>query len=100
MGIFDYWKTEKARPDPSKVPRDGSSPAAAPAPHPQADGDASPVGSVETQTYVVIKGDTLSTIASGQYGNAQQWTRIYEANRDLIADPDVIYPGQQLRIPD
>jgi nucleoid-associated protein YgaU len=48
----------------------------------------------------VVKGDSLSKIASGQYGNAQKWRRIYEANRDLIKDPDLIYPGQQLRIPE
>ena len=67
---------------------------------PQADGDSSPAGSVDTHTYVVVKGDSLSKIASGQYGDAQQWRRIYEANRDLIKDPDLIYPGQQLRIPE
>jgi nucleoid-associated protein YgaU len=89
MGIFDYWKREKPRPE-----------LAPPAPPPQAGGDPPPVAPLDMQTYVVIKGDTLSTIASGQYGNAQKWTRIYEANRDLIADPDLIYPGQQLRIPD
>jgi nucleoid-associated protein YgaU len=89
MAIFDYWKREKPRPE-----------LAAPTSPPRAGGDPSPVASVDTPTYVVIKGDTLSTIASGQYGNAQKWTRIYEANRDLIADPDLIYPGQQLRIPE
>jgi len=98
MGIFDYWTKEKAKPDFSNVRSGGSS--TAPAPEPQADGDSSPAGSVGTHTYVVVKGDSLSKIASGQYGNAQKWRRIYEANRDLIKDPDLIYPGQQLRIPE
>ncbi len=98
MGIFDYWKKEKAKPDFSNVRSGGSS--TAPGPVPQADGDSSPPGSVDTHTYVVVKGDSLSKIASGQYGNAQHWRRIYEANRDLIKDPDLIYPGQQLRIPE
>ena len=72
----------------------------APAPEPQADGDSSPVGSADTHTYyVVVKGDTLSSIARRQYGDAHKWGRIYEANRDLIKDPDLIYPGQHLRIP-
>ena len=99
MGIFDYWKKEKAKPDFSNVRSGGSSTASAPAPLPQADGDSSPPSPVETHTYVVVKGDSLSKIAMGQYGNAQKWRRIYEANRDLIKDPDLIYPGQQLRIP-
>ena len=100
MGIFDYWRKETAKPDVSKVRSGGSSTAPAPAPEPQADGDSSPAGSVGTQTYVVAKGDSLSKIASGQYGDGQKWRRIYEANRDLIKDPDLIYPGQQLRIPE
>ena len=100
MGIFDFWKKERAKPDFSNVRSGGSSTAPAPAPEPQADGDSSPAGSVDTHTYVVVKGDSLSRIASGQYGDAQKWRRIYEANRDLIKDPDLIYPGQQLRIPE
>ena len=98
MGIFDFWKKERAKPDFSNVRSGGSS--TAPAPEPQADGDSSPAGSVDTHTYVVVRGDSLSKIASGQYGDAQKWRRIYEANRDLIRDPNLIYPGQQLRIPE
>lgn len=100
MGIFDFWKKEKAKPDFSNVRSGGSSTAPAPAPEPQADGDSSPARSVDTHTYVVVRGDSLSKIASGQYGDAQKWRRIYEANRDLIRDPNLIYPGQQLRIPE
>ena len=69
---------------------DSSSTAAATAPVPQADGDSSPVSSVDTCTYVVVKRDSLSTIASG----------LHEANRDLIRDSGLIYPGQQQRIPE
>lgn len=50
-------------------------------------------------TYVVVSGDSLSKIAQRQYGNAAEWTRIFEANRDLIKDPDKIFPGQKLEIP-
>jgi len=100
MGIFDFWKKERAKPDFSNVRSGGSSTAPAPAPEPQADGDSFPAGSVDTHTYVVVRGDSLSKIASGQYGDAQKWRRIYEANRDLIRDPNLIYPGQQLRIPE
>jgi nucleoid-associated protein YgaU len=48
----------------------------------------------------VQKGDSLSKIAKREYGDAQSWHRIYEANRDTIKNPDLIYPGQVIRIPD
>lgn len=51
------------------------------------------------RTYTVVKGDSLSKIAQREYGHANQWNRIYEANRDLLNDPDKIYPGQILKIP-
>jgi nucleoid-associated protein YgaU len=49
--------------------------------------------------YTVQPGDTLSKIAQQHYGNANQYPRIFEANRPLLKDPDEIYPGQTLRIP-
>jgi nucleoid-associated protein YgaU len=52
------------------------------------------------KTYTVVPGDSLSKIAKREYGDAQQWRRIYEANRDLIQNPDLIYPGQVFRIPE
>lgn len=51
------------------------------------------------ETYEVKAGDSLSKIAKRVYGNAQSWKRIFEANRDVIKDPDKIYPGQKLKIP-
>lgn len=51
------------------------------------------------RTYVVVAGDSLSKIATREFGDAQEWRRIYEANRDIIKDPDLIYPGQTLRLP-
>ncbi|HXO84489.1 MAG TPA: LysM peptidoglycan-binding domain-containing protein [Gemmatimonadales bacterium] len=51
------------------------------------------------QTYVVKPGDSLSKIAKQVYGNTDDWRRIYDANRDIIKDPDLIYPGQTLRLP-
>jgi nucleoid-associated protein YgaU len=47
----------------------------------------------------VVKGDTLSKIAKHFYGSAGQWKRIYEANKDTIENPDLIYPGQTFKIP-
>ena len=46
-----------------------------------------------------MPGDTLSAIAQHWYGAAGQWTRIYEANRDQILNPNLIFPGQVLRVP-
>jgi nucleoid-associated protein YgaU len=47
----------------------------------------------------VVSGDTLSAIAQTWYGNAALWPRIFEANRNQILDPNLIFPGQVLRIP-
>ena len=52
------------------------------------------------QTYTVVKGDSLSKIAKRVYGKASLWPKIYDANRDQIKDPDLIFPGQLLRLPD
>lgn len=53
-----------------------------------------------TRTHTVVKGDTLSKLALHYYGSAGQWKRIYEANKDAIKNPDLIYPGQTFTIPD
>lgn len=52
-----------------------------------------------TQTYTVVKGDTLSHIAKHFYGHANHWHAIFDANRDQIDDADKIFPGQVLKIP-
>jgi nucleoid-associated protein YgaU len=51
------------------------------------------------QTYTVNKGDTLSKIAKEFYGSANRWHEIFDANRDQISNPDLIQPGQVLKIP-
>jgi nucleoid-associated protein YgaU len=51
------------------------------------------------QYYTVVKGDTLSKIAKQFYGNANEYPRIFEANKPMLTHPDKIYPGQNLRIP-
>jgi nucleoid-associated protein YgaU len=50
-------------------------------------------------TYTVKKGDTLSKIAREIYGDADEWLKIFEANRDEVEDPDEIQPGQKLKLP-
>jgi nucleoid-associated protein YgaU len=54
---------------------------------------------IAAQTYTVNKGDTLSKIAKEFYGSANRWHEIYDANRDQISNPDLIKPGQVLKIP-
>jgi nucleoid-associated protein YgaU len=51
------------------------------------------------EAYVVKSGDSLSKIAKQHYGNANEWKRIFEANTDVIKDPNKIFPGQKLKIP-
>jgi nucleoid-associated protein YgaU len=53
----------------------------------------------QDQTYTVVAGDSLSKIAKRYYGDANKWQRIHEANRDQISNPDLIKPGQRLKIP-
>ena len=53
----------------------------------------------EFQTYTVKKGDTLSAIAKQHYGKSGAWRDIYEANRDVIDNPDRIFPGQVIKLP-
>jgi hypothetical protein len=58
---------------------------------------ATPAGGM--QTYTVKSGDTLSKIAKQFYGEANQYNRIFEANRDQLSDPNKIQVGQTLKIP-
>ncbi len=53
----------------------------------------------EATFYTVQSGDSLSKIAKSQLGDAMQYTKIFEANKPMLTDPDKIYPGQVLRIP-
>jgi nucleoid-associated protein YgaU len=59
-----------------------------------------PPASAPAHTYTVVAGDSLSKIAKRHYGDANKWPRIYEANRDQIKNPDLIHPGQLLKIPE
>jgi nucleoid-associated protein YgaU len=51
------------------------------------------------QTYTVAAGDSLSKIAKQFYGNANEYMKIFEANKDKLTDPNAIKVGQQLVIP-
>jgi nucleoid-associated protein YgaU len=97
--MFDKDKdAEKKKADFSDVVAGGSS-TAPPADKSAAPAQAAPnVADVE-KTYTVVAGDTLSKIAKREYGDASKWHRIYEANKDTIKNPDLIYPGQTFKIP-
>jgi nucleoid-associated protein YgaU len=77
-------------PEPATAPEPevASAPAAA-ASHPAA----------PSEFYTVQKGDTLGAIAQRYYGAASKYPVIFEANQPMLKDPDRIYPGQKLRIP-
>ena len=55
--------------------------------------------STATKIYEVKSGDSLSKIAKHEYGDASKWQLIFEANTDILKDPNKIFPGQKLKIP-
>ncbi|EMR02366.1 LysM peptidoglycan-binding domain-containing protein [Cesiribacter andamanensis] len=106
MGLKDFFrkgKEEKAEPKPSGSPfqqqgqprtgsmvdleNKGSSTAGQQPP------------AIAPQYYEIKKGDSLSAIAKREYGDATKWRTIYEANKDQIKNPDLIHPGQKIKIP-
>jgi nucleoid-associated protein YgaU len=78
---------DKPKPDFSNVQSGASSTAPPPKP-------------AEPRTYTVVAGDNLSKIAKHFYSDANQWKKIFEANKDTIENPDLIRVGQVLRIPE
>jgi nucleoid-associated protein YgaU len=53
----------------------------------------------QVEYYIIQQGDTLAKIAQHFYGNANKYPRIFEANREVIQDANLIFPGQKIRIP-
>jgi nucleoid-associated protein YgaU len=53
----------------------------------------------KVEYYIIKKGDTLSAIAKQFYGKANDYPKIFDANREVIKDPNLIFPGQKIRIP-
>ena len=87
MGLMDFFKKGKEKPVERHPPGTGettrpSQPTATPA-----------------RDYTIRSGDSLSKIAKEFYGNAADWQKIYQANKDTIKDPNLIYPGQKIKIP-
>ena len=84
MGLMDFFK--KGKVEPIKKP-------AAPTIQPQA------APQTARREYTIKSGDTLSKIAKQYYGNANDWKKIFEANKGVIKDADKIFPGQKIVIP-
>jgi nucleoid-associated protein YgaU len=59
-----------------------------------------PSGWTGTGEYVVRQGDVLSKISQEVYGTSKKWRRIFDANRDVLSDPNALRTGMRLRIPE
>jgi len=59
----------------------------------------SPPASTSEERYAVVEGDTLSRISIKVYGTPGRWMEIYDANRDILPNPNALRIGQQLNIP-
>ena len=68
------------------------------APEPEPEPVKEPVS--EQRIYEVVAGDTLGAIAQKYYGKASEYMKIFEANRDILDNPDLIKVGQKLKIPE
>jgi nucleoid-associated protein YgaU len=64
-----------------------------------ADALSAPQQQAKVEYYTIESGDTLSAIAKRFLGSASDYPKIFEANREVIKDPNLIYPGQKIRIP-
>lgn len=91
---------DKPKPSFSNVRSGGSSTAPTPVSTATPSSGAAVSPSPAPRTYTVVAGDSLSKIAKKIYGDANKWKRIFEANRDTVKNPDLIHPGQVLKIPD
>lgn len=65
----------------------------------QAEEVSAPEQTSEVQFYEIQKGDSLWKIAKNFYGNGNDYPKIFDANKEVIKDPDLIFPGQKIRIP-
>ena len=98
MGLFDFLK--KGEQKPVEQPKTGAAKDSTGGffNQGQAAGAAQPAAA-NYDTYTVKSGDSLSKIAKNFYGDAMQYNKIFEANKDQISNPDLIQPGWVLKIP-
>lgn len=113
MGLFDFFKKgeERKKQAPAQSPTKNAKEEAREQEQAASSGLSSPEKRKEFRPkdrppassheyYEVQKGDSLSKIAKERYGDAGKWKMIYEANKDSIKNPDMIYPGQVIELPD
>lgn len=86
MGLMDFFKKGKEKP----IER---------APASQVETNRPIEASTPSRDYTIRSGDSLSKIAKQFYGDASDWQKIYQANKDTIKDPNMIFPGQKIKIP-
>jgi nucleoid-associated protein YgaU len=91
MGLMDFFKKGKERPVEKPVER-------RPTESTQTNRPTEPTPPA-ARDYTIKSGDSLSKIAKQFYGNAADWQKIYQANKDTIKDPNLIHPGQKIKIP-
>jgi LysM repeat protein len=66
---------------------------------PEPEPEPAPEPAAEERVYEVVAGDTLGAISQKYYGKASEYMKIFEANRDILDNPDLIKVGQKLKIP-
>lgn len=95
MGLMDFFKKGKEKPVQTPQPQTRTT-----MPGQTTPGAETPrTGATAPRDYTIKSGDSLSKIARQFYGNANDWQKIYEANKDKIKDPNLIHPGQKIIIP-
>ena len=110
MGLMDFFRKGKEKPvsQPTTAPQPQQNRPQAPAQSPtqaqpsqtaQPTNSPRPAAGTSQREYVIKSGDSLSKIAKQFYGNANDWQKIYQANKDKIKDPNMIHPGQKIIIP-
>ncbi len=97
MGLLDFFKRGKEQPVERAAAKPASNTDRPSAPASSA--DVGQPGGASRRDYTIQPGDSLSKIAKKFYGNAGDWQKIYNANKDKIKNPDMIYPGQKIVIP-
>jgi nucleoid-associated protein YgaU len=90
MGLMDFFKKGKEKP--VEQPKTNT---VFPPPGQTQQTKAAPTN----RSYTIKSGDSLSKIAKQYYGNANDWQKIYQANKSKIKDPNLILPGQEIIIP-
>ena len=91
---------EVAVPEPTPAPEPTPTPEPVPGPTPGPIPTPDTPGAAEGRTYTVQPGDSLWKISEEMYGNGSKYMKIFEANKDMLENPDKIFPGQELKIPD